>query len=78
MVANFLWNPGTSNVGLTATAFTLMADTSELASLTSTSYVVSSVSGTSGVLGTAVSDIGCNWFGAFTRRKPCRLVSALL
>jgi hypothetical protein len=49
MVANFLWNPGTSNVGLTASAFTLMADTSELASLTTTSYVVSSVSGTSGV-----------------------------
>jgi len=49
MVANFLWLPGTSNSGLTAAAKTLLADTSEMASLTNTSYVVSSVSGASGV-----------------------------
>jgi len=49
MVANFLWLPGTSSSGLTAAAKTLMADTSELASLTNNSYVVSSVSGASGV-----------------------------
>jgi len=49
MVANFLWLPGTSNNGLTAAAKTLLADTSEMASLTNTSYVVSSVSGASGI-----------------------------
>lgn len=49
MATNFLWNPGTSNVGVTTTADVLMADTSELASLTTGSYVVSSVSGASGV-----------------------------
>jgi hypothetical protein len=47
--ANLLWNPGTSNNGLTASAFTLMADTSELTNLTNGTYIVSSVSGTSGV-----------------------------
>lgn len=49
MTTNFLWNPGTTNNGLTTTAKTLLADTSELASLTTGSYVVSSVSGSSGV-----------------------------
>lgn len=46
---NFLWNPGTSNDGLLASAVTLLADTSEMASLASNSYVVSSTSGSSGV-----------------------------
>jgi len=49
MSTNFLWLPGSSNSGLTATAKTLLADTSELASLTTNSYVVSSVSGASGI-----------------------------
>ena len=53
MASDFKWNPGTSNNGLTATAFNLLADTSELASLTNTSYVVSSVSGTSGLFSNA-------------------------
>lgn len=46
---NFLWNPGTSNDGLLATAVTLLADTSEMASLATNTYVVSSTSGSSGV-----------------------------
>jgi hypothetical protein len=45
--SNFLWNPGTSNNGLTTTAFSLQ--TTELNSLTTGSYVVSSVNGSSGV-----------------------------
>ena len=49
MTTDFLWNPGTGNNGLTAAAKTLLADTSELASLAHNTYVVSSVSGASGV-----------------------------
>jgi len=49
MSTNFLWLPGSSNSGLSASAKTLLADTSEMASLTNTSYVVSSVSGASGI-----------------------------
>ena len=45
----FLWAPGTSNNGLTAAAKTLLADTSELASLTNSSFVTSSASGASGI-----------------------------
>jgi hypothetical protein len=40
VAANFLWNPGTSNNGLAATAFNLMS--TELNSLTTGSYAVSS------------------------------------
>jgi hypothetical protein len=41
MVAvNFLWNPGTSNNGLAATAFSML--TTELNALTNTSYAVGS------------------------------------
>ncbi len=47
VAANFLWNPGTSNSGLAAAAFSMQ--TTELNSLTTTSYVVSSVGGASGV-----------------------------
>lgn len=47
MVAtNFLWNPGTSNSGLTIAAASVL--TTELNSLTTTSYAVSSVGGASG------------------------------
>lgn len=49
MTASFLWQAGTGNNGLLGTAFNFMADTSELASLANNAYVVSSVSGTSGV-----------------------------
>lgn len=47
-MTNFIWYPGTSNSGLLTTVKTLLADTSELASLTDTSLIVSSVSGSSG------------------------------
>lgn len=47
MSTNFLWNSGTSNNGLLASAFNLLS--TELNTLTSTSIAVSSVGGTSGV-----------------------------
>lgn len=47
MPTNFLWNSGTSNNGLLATAFNLLS--TELNTLTNTSIAVSSVGGTSGV-----------------------------
>lgn len=47
MTTNFLWAQGTN--GLIASEFTLLGNTSELASLASGSLIVSSVSGTSGV-----------------------------
>src|SRR5689334_12539807 len=49
MTSNLLWGAGTSNNGLLTAAFNFMADTSELASLANNAYVVSSVSGSSGV-----------------------------
>lgn len=47
MATNFLWNTGTSNNGLITSALDLA--TTELNSLTSGSYVISSVGGASGV-----------------------------
>ena len=80
MVAqNFLWNPGTSNNGLAATAFTLL--NTELNGLTTTSFAVSSgtFSNTSsaqaiwaqlfltlGAIGTALSN-GANIAGWFAQ-----------
>ena len=51
MSSNFLWNPGSGNNGLLATAVSLM--TTELESLTNGSTVVSSVNGSSGVFNTS-------------------------
>lgn len=51
MVANFLWNTGTSNDGQIASALTLM--TTEMNTLASGSYALSSVGGTSGLFSTA-------------------------
>jgi len=47
MATNFLWAPGTSNNGLIASVLSLM--TTEIESLTSTSVIVSSVNGSSGL-----------------------------
>ena len=47
MATNFLWNTGTSNDGLITSTLTLVS--TELNSLTSGSYVASSVGGSSGV-----------------------------
>jgi hypothetical protein len=46
MTTNFLWNPGTGNNGLIASAVTLM--TTELESIASGSVIISSVNGSSG------------------------------